>query len=60
MSDVTETNMEFYMRQMSRERCKGKQFSVIQYRLFGLVWFAGFYGISTFLGYLTPNPFLYN
>ena len=24
----------------------------------GLVWF-GFYGISTFVGYLTPNPFLY-
>ena len=24
---------------------------------FGLVWF-GFYGISTFVGYLTPNPFL--
>ena len=23
----------------------------------GLVWFGGFYGISTFLGYLTPNPF---
>ena len=25
---------------------------------FGLVWFIGFYGISTFVGYLTPNPFL--
>ena len=25
---------------------------------FGLVWFGGFYGISTFVGYLTPNPFL--
>ena len=25
---------------------------------FGLVWFVGFYGISTLLGYLTPNPFL--
>ena len=22
------------------------------------VWFVGFYGISTFVGYLTPNPFL--
>ena len=22
-----------------------------------LVWFVGFYGISTFVGYLTPNPF---
>ena len=21
-------------------------------------WFIGFYGISTFVGYLTPNPFL--
>ena len=26
--------------------------------IFGLVWFVGFYGISTFVGYLTPNPFL--
>ena len=26
---------------------------------FGLVWFGGFYGISTFVGYLTPNPFLF-
>ena len=24
----------------------------------GLVWFIGFYGISTFVGYLMPNPFL--
>ena len=24
--------------------------------LFG--WFVGFYGLSTFVGYLTPNPFL--
>ena len=24
----------------------------------GLVRFVGFYGISTFVGYLTPNPFL--
>ena len=23
-----------------------------------LVWFGGFYGISTFVGYLMPNPFL--
>ena len=23
-----------------------------------LVWFVWFYGISTFVGYLTPNPFL--
>ena len=22
-------------------------------------WYVGFYGISTFVGYLTPNPFLY-
>ena len=29
--------------------------------LFGLVvgWLIGFYGISTFVGYLMPNPFLY-
>ena len=24
---------------------------------FGLVWFVGFYGILTLVGYLTPNPF---
>ena len=24
----------------------------------GLVWFVGFYGITTFVDYLTPNPFL--
>ncbi len=23
-----------------------------------MVWFVGFYGISTFVGYLMPNPFL--
>ena len=23
-----------------------------------LVWFVGFYGISTFVGYLTPNPLI--
>ena len=23
-----------------------------------MVWFLGFYGISTFVGYLTPNTFL--
>ena len=23
-----------------------------------LVWFVGFYGVSTFVGNLTPNPFL--
>ena len=23
-------------------------------------WLVGFYGISTSVGYLTPNPFLYN
>ena len=25
---------------------------------FDVGWFVGFYGISTFVGYLTPNPFL--
>ena len=24
----------------------------------GMVWLFGFYGISTFVGYLMPNPFL--
>ena len=30
----------------------------IYLKILGLVWFGGFYGISTFVGYLTPNPFL--
>ena len=30
------------------------------YIYISLVWFVGFYGISTFVGYLTPNPFLCN
>ena len=30
---------------------------IITWFSFGLVWF---YGISTFVGYLTPNPFLCN
>ena len=25
-----------------------------------MIGWLGFYGISTFVGYLTPNPFLYN
>ena len=25
-----------------------------------MVWFVGFYGIATFVGYLTPNPFHFN
>ena len=28
------------------------------YQVDGLVWFVWFYGISTFVGYLTPNLFL--
>ena len=28
------------------------------FKCIGLVWFGGFYGISNFVGYLTPNPFL--
>ena len=32
---------------------RGSEISV-----FGLVWLVWFYGISTFVGYLTPNPFL--
>ena len=40
------------------ERLRAKKFEATL--LFGLVWFVGFYGISTFVGYLTPNPFLWN
>ena len=27
------------------------------FEIIDLVWFVGFYGISTFVGYLMPNPF---
>ena len=33
---------------------------VVEGTLIGLVWFVGFYGISTFVGYLTPNPLICN
>ena len=32
---------------------------MINIRLDWYSWLVGFYGISTFVGYLTPNPFLY-
>ena len=37
-----------------------KSFKIIAWirDILRLVWFVGFYGISTFVGYLTPNPFL--
>ena len=31
-----------------------------EYSLRSCYWLVGFYGISTFVGYLTPNPFLCN
>ena len=42
--------------------CRTPEMSNLYYLTFiilGLVWLVGFYGISTFLDYLTPNPFLY-
>ena len=33
-------------------------YAVCKWWRVGMVWFVGFYGISTFVGYLTPNPFL--
>ena len=35
---------------------KSSLYIYIKYKAFGLL---GFYGISTFVGYLMPNPFLY-
>ena len=32
---------------------------VCTYKQFNHGWLVGFYGISTFVGYLMPNPFLY-
>ena len=34
-------------------------FENVTQQVIGLVWFVGFYGISIFVGYLMPNPFLY-
>ena len=34
-------------------------FQVLPYRNTACLLFVGFYGISTFVGYLTPNPFLW-
>ena len=33
---------------------------LLKKNLVNFVWFVGFYGISTFVGYLTPNPFYVN
>ena len=52
----------------SREKCKEKQSkerkkeTKKQRKKFGWLvgWFVGFYDISTFVGYLTPNPFYVN
>ena len=35
-----------------------QKISLLLAKFDGLVWFVGFYGISTFVGYLTSNPFL--
>ena len=35
-----------------------RKFDISKQNLFGLIWFVGFYGVSTFVGYLTPNRFL--
>ena len=34
-------------------------FHMTPFELILVGWLVGFYGISTFVGYLTPNPFLY-
>ena len=50
--------MRHYERKKERKKerkCKKKARN-IYIKLVG--WFVGFYGISTFLGHLTPNPFL--
>ena len=41
---------------MARLKTREAVFS-INYKMDG--WLLGFYGISTFVGYITPNPFLY-
>ena len=38
--------------------CTKKVWKLIEGTSYG-GWLGGFYGISTFVGYLTPNPFLY-
>ena len=43
---------------VTKRLVQGSEKLEIKGRWFGLVWFGGFYGISTFVGHLTPNPFL--
>ena len=47
-NDDQKKKLKKYLGELSDEICNSIWF--------GLVWF---YGISTFVGYLTPNPFLY-
>ena len=43
---------------MSGNKLKAPHIYIYREREREMVWFGGFYGISTFVGYLMPNPFL--
>ena len=44
---------------MERERERERERDREREREWLVGWSSGFYGISTFVGYLMPNPFLY-
>ena len=60
------TRYDWVGKVIHRELCKKLKFDHTNKRYMhnplvitiGLVWFRGFYGISAFVSYLTPNPFL--
>ena len=41
----------------NKKSMKSEAFSLKKLNENGLVWFVGFYGLSTLIGYLMPNPF---
>ena len=54
--EIIQTTALFRLARMLRKSPGDLQSLRLQW--IGLVWLVGFYGISTFIGYLMPNPFL--
>ena len=55
IKNLKEERMKDRRKKVGKEKTKMEEKKI---RNDGLVWFVGFYGISTFVGYLTPNAFL--
>ena len=52
LMDVSLSKIRFFKKLLSLDN-----FEV--YNIWLVVWLFGFYGLSTFVGYLMPNPFLF-